>query len=302
MSVKPVEMHDFLWLGEMSGTARGGPGVIAEAGKVYPSPEGHRLFYGTYGTDVVFFMLKPNAGFEHMYGKFFTQNKTWFEEDIGRFGHYGELKLNATKKVIEGWLDLFMGVAAVAGGPTAAAIAGMNALVTAGNVKRDWDKYKRAVEVILYNRDFVKNNCKTLYNVVWVELLLGQLEKSLSGKAKSALADAIPGPKVAGKIAGVFIGKFGEDELKTRLKQVNELFKEVLIKVADHSAAKWPEKLSADQIHGLSHHHVTKILNKNGYVSYVGQEIGELIVKETSEACLGIKRPLKDVSAALDLL
>lgn len=302
MSVKPVEMSDFLWLGEMSGTARGGPGGIAEAGKVYPSPEGHRLFYGTYGTEVVFFMVKANKGFENMDGKFFTQSKTWFEEDIGRHGHYGELKLNATKKVIENFMDIYMGVLSVTSAPVAAAIGGMNALVTVGNVRRDWDKYKKAIEVILYNGEFVKSNARTLYNVVWLEMLIGQMEKILSGKAQSALANAVPGPKVAGKIAGVFIGKFGEDNFKKRLQQVNELFKEVLIKVADHSATKWPEKLSAEQIEKLSFHHVTKILNKNGYLKYVDQKIGEKIVKETSEACLGLRRPLKDVSAALDLL
>jgi len=156
--------------------------------------------------------------------------------------------------------------------------------------------------VLLYNREFVKSNASTLYNVAWIEMLLGQLENTLSGQAKSALLNAVPGPKVAGKIAGVFLGKLGEENLKKRLKVVNKLFKEVLIKVAEHSSKNYPEKLSEDQVKLLAEHHVVKIINEGSYVSYIDQAAAEKIVRETSAACLGLKRPLTELSAALDKL
>ncbi|QYO65530.1 hypothetical protein [Leptolyngbya sp. 7M] len=55
-------------------------------------------------------------------------------------------------------MDTYIGVLSVTSAPVAAAIDGMNALVTVGNVRRDGDKYKKAVEVILYNGEFVKSN------------------------------------------------------------------------------------------------------------------------------------------------
>ncbi len=295
----PVEMHDFMWLGEMSGTANMGAGRIAEAGKIYPAPDGHRLFYGSYGTDVVFFMVKANPGFEHTAGRFYMQNKVWFGEEIGRFGHHGEVKLNATKKVIEGFMDIFMGILSATSAPLALSISGMNLLVSVGKVKQDWDVYKDAIEVLLYNRKFIKENAPILYNVVMIEVLYGHLEKTLTAKTTDALLNAIPGPKVAGKVAGVFIGKFGEDDLKERLKALSKLFNDVLVKVTVHAAAKWPEKLEKQQVHDLAFHHVVTPLNEKHWLKYMEQPIGEKIIEETVANCLGLQGPCKKIGAAL---
>jgi hypothetical protein len=124
------------------------------------------------------------------------------------------------------------------------------------------------------------------------------LEKLLTGRAKEALLDAVPGPKIAGKVLGVFLGKFGEDKLKVRLKMVNKLFKDVLIKVADHAAQTYPNKLSNQQVSDLAKH-VIKSLNEPGLL-VLPQSTGEDLIREVVDSCLGLQGPLKKISAALD--
>lgn len=298
MGSELLEMQDFLWLDKMSGTVYLNPGH-AEAGKIYPSVEGHRFFYGTYDPYAIFVIVKANPGHEAKLGKFFKQEKQWFGMDVGRHGVAGELRLGASKAVIEGFMDIFMGVAAAAGGPLAAGIAGMNLLVSVGKVKQDWDVYKDAIEVLLYNREFIKKNAKMLYAVVMVEVLYGHLEKTLTSKTTDALLDAIPGPKVAGKVAGVFLGKFGEDDLKERLKALSKLFNNVLVKVADHAAAKWPAKLEQQQVYDLAYHHVLLPLKEKHWVNYLDQDTAEKIIKEVVDNCLGLQGPCKKIGAAL---
>lgn len=298
MGSELLEMQDFLWLDKMSGSVYLNPGY-AEAGNIYPSPEGHRFFYGTYDPYAVFVLIKANPGHEPKLGKFFRQEKQWFGSDVGKHGFAGELKLGASKAVIEGFMDIFMGVAAAAGGPLAVGIAGMNLVVSAGKIKQDWNVYKDAIEVLLYNRKFIKENAPTLYNVVMIEVLYGHLEKTLTSKATGALLDAIPGPKVAGKVAGVFLGKFGEDDLKERLKALSKLFNDVLVKVTKHAASNWPAKLEKQQVHDLAFHHVVTPLNEKHWLNYMEQSIGEKIIQETVDNCLGLQGPCKKIGTAL---
>ena len=197
-------------------------------------------------------------------------------------------------------MDIFQGVLSVTSGPVAIGLTGMNLLVAGGNFKRDYKLYTDAMDVILYNRSFIKEKSPMLYNVVMVELLFGHLEKTLTGQAKEALLKAVPGQKVAGKLVGIFIGKMGEDRFKLRLNSVNKLFKDVLIKVADHAAKNWPEKLGNDQIQKLATHHVLPVLRANNLINYMDQDTAEKIVSETAENCLGLQGPLKKISAALD--
>jgi hypothetical protein len=299
MSSDPREMYDFMWLNNMTGSVALRPHGTAEAGKVYSAPDGHRFFYATYHPDAVFCLIKASPGHEAKTGKFFMQNQTWFAEDIGRHGATGDLKLSASKAVIEGFMDIFMGVAAATGGPLAAGIAGMNLLVSAGKVKQDWDVYKDAIEVLLYNRKFIEQNAKKLYAVVMIELLYGHLEKTLTSKTTDALLNAIPGPKVAGKVAGVFLGKFGEDDFKERLKALSKLFNNVLVKVADHAASKWPAKLEQQQVHDLAYHHIFLPLNEKHWLKYLDQDTAEKIIRETVDNCLGLQGPCKKIGAAL---
>ena len=298
----PIEMTDFMWLTRISGTVPLRTGDFAEAGKIYPAPDGDRFFYGTYDPYCVFILVRANPGYEYRSGKFFQQTKYYFAEDISRHGYSGELHLTATKNVIEGFMDIFMGCAAAAGGPLAMGITGMNLLVSMGKVKREYETYKQAIEVLLYNRPYIKEHCPMFYNIVMLELLFGELEKVLGSKGKDAWLNAVPGPKIYGKILGVFLGKLGEDRLALRFKAVNKLFKDVLIKVADHCVSKWPNKLDSEQVQKLAFHHVIPTLSGPALIPYIDQPTAEKIIREVGDAALGIQGPLRKMSAALDAI
>ncbi|HYP43250.1 MAG TPA: hypothetical protein VEQ18_04450 [Candidatus Nitrosocosmicus sp.] len=296
----PIEMADFLWLGPMTGTVDLQPHGFAEAGKIYPGPDGDRFYYGNYDNYCIYVLVRANMNSVGKLGKFFKQNRFSFATDISEGGPGAEVtrRLHGSKAVIEGFMDVFMGVLSCAGGPVAMGITGMNILVATGNITKNYDVYKKAIEVLLYNRQFIEKNARQLYYVIFAESMLGGLEKMLTGRAKEALLNAVPGPKIAGKVLGVFLGKIGEDKLKVRLKMINKLFKDVLIKVADHASQTYPNKLSNQQVSDLAKH-VIKTLNEPGLLT-LPQITGESIIREVVDNCLGLQNPLKKISAALD--
>lgn len=296
----PIEMANFLWLGPMTGTVDLQPNGVAEAGKIYPGPDGDRFYYGNYGNECIYVLVRPNMNSAGKLGKFFMQSRFSFATDISLGGPAAEVtrRVTGSKAVIEGFMDVFMGVLSCAGGPLAIGITGMNILVATGHITKNFDVYRDAIEVLLYNRQFIEKNARQLYYVVFSESMLGGYEQFFVGKAKDGLLNALPGPKIAGKVLGVFLGKIGEDRLKVRLKMVNKLFKDVLIKVADHASKIYPDKLSNQQVSDLAKH-VVKTLNEPG-ILILPQSTGEAIIREVVDNCLGLQGPLKKLSAALD--
>lgn len=298
----PIEMTDFLWLGSMTGTVDLQPHGYAEAGKIYPGPDGDRFYYGNYGDDCIYVLVRANMNSVGKLGKFFRQNRFSFATDLSEGGPAAEVtrRLTGSKAVIEGFMDVFMGVLSCAGGPVAMGITGMNILVATGNITKNFDVYKKAIEVLLYNRKFIEQNARQLYYVVFGEVGIGGLEKFLTGRAQDALLNALPGPKVAGKVLGVFLGKIGEDKLKVRLQMINKLFKDVLIKVANHASQNYPNKLSKQQVSDLANH-VVSTINESGLIKFP-HDTGESIIREVVDNCLGLQNPLKKMSAALDII
>ena len=135
---------------------------------------------------------------------------------------------------------------------------------------------------------------------MFAELALGQLEKTLTEKGKEALLKALPGPKPAAKVVGVFLGKVREDGMKVRLDTLNELLTKVLIQVVDHGAKTWPKKITDQQVADLVYHHVGPILSKVT-IPNLEPEIPKAIVREIADNALGLQGPFKKIKAALDL-
>lgn len=295
----PIEWANVLDLPDMGGTVQLRPHGVAEAGKIYPAWDGDRFYYGNALTACIYTLVKAKKDYIGQEGKVFAQDRASFATDIST-GYQSSLNLAASKKVIEEFMDIFMGVLSVAGGPVAMGITGMNVLVSSGKIVRNYDTYRKAIEVILYNRSFIEKNAPTFYGTVFAELALGQLEKTLSEKGKELLLKAVPGPKPAGKIVGVFLGKVREDGMKVRLDTLNKLLKDVLIKVADHAAKTWPTKITDQQVEDLVKFHVNPILSKVT-IPNLTPAIPKAIVREIADNALGLQGPLKKIQAALDL-
>jgi hypothetical protein len=296
----PYEVHNVLNLPDIGGTVQTYSNGLAEAGKIYPAWDGDRFYYANTYNDCYYILVKAKKEYIGYEGKVFAQDRASFGGDIN-YGCLTTINWAANKKVIEEFMDLFMGVLSVASGPVAMGITGMNLLVSTGKIVRNYDTYKKAIEVILYNRSFIEKNAPNFYGTVFAELALCQLEKTLTEKGKELLLKAVPGPKPAAKVVGVFLGKVREDGMKSRLDTLNKLLADVLIEVVDHGAKTWPKKITDQQVADLVKYYVNPILTLGQVkVPNFDEKIAKAIVREIADNSLGLQGPFKKIKAALD--
>lgn len=282
----------------MSGSVALRPWGQADNGKTYPAPDGDRFLYCVAGGDALYLLINPAKGHEWKRGRMFVQSSQWFSEDVTKGGTAAKVSemTAATKRIMQDWLDLYMGSMACVGGPAGWAVKGLQGMVTAGKIYQNFDVYKKAVEVLLYNQGIFKDRCPNLYGYVLAELLYGHLKNMMTGKIKEKVANGLAGP-VAGKFVGVFMEKIGENQFKLALSTINSLFKEVLIKIAQHTYDNPSAKLSQTQIEQLGDH-VNKQLKPLG--RKLLPSITERIVTEAAYA--NIRRSMIDLSKAIEVL
>lgn len=282
----------------MTGTVALRLGSPAEAGMTFPAPDGERFLYQTAASDVVYILVTPLPGNEHNRGQFFEQSRSHFASDIelGAVAVGVKRRTAASRKVMEGWVDLMMGAIGCASGPVGWAVTGFNIAIAGGKFMQNYDVYVKAIERILYHRQWFRTKTPTLYNVVLATMLFGKIQDKIQGSLVSAVSTQVAGKGVGGKLVGLFVGKLGEEYFKNTLKVINALFKEVLIKVAQHVYDNVGSKLSDDQVEALATH-VQKQLKP---ILLISATDAKRIVRETAEG--HIRSALLDLSAALDTL
>lgn len=265
------------------------------------APGGMRLFYGTAVDQCIFISADRSPAYIGKLGKVYMQTRFSFAEDISVGGVGSQLATNlaGTQAVIKNFLDVFMGAVSCAGGPVAWAVTGMNAAVTIGKIKREFSTYSKGMESLYYYMRYCSTRTPQLTQSVLSPLIFDTLTKKLQGKGVDLLTGALPGPKVAGKLTGVLIGAFGEDQVAVRLKAISDLMKEVLVKVALHQEDHSGETLSQEQVAGLAKH-VIKQLKPAGLPPAPAD--AETIVREVAANCFHVRKPLSDIAAALDTL
>ncbi|MDQ4122457.1 MAG: hypothetical protein M3209_13545 [Acidobacteriota bacterium] len=298
---EPMEIPGWQLMGiAPTGTVQTYSNGIIEAGTIVPGPDGERFFYGTAINDCLYVLVKPKAENQNKLGKIFQQGRFSFQQDVTLGGVGAEVfrRTNATQKVLKAWLDIYLGALACAGGPLAMAITGMNLVVLGGKIKQNYQLYFDAAVELVVAKEFCRTRMPVFYRTVLEQLIFGQYENWAMGKAKDFLSDAVPGPKVAGKLVGVLLGQIGEDHLQQRMKSISALLKEVLIKVAVHCGEK-REKLSETQIEQLSKH-VIKQVAPGGHPPSA-QEAKE-IIRETERHAVSLPTMFKRIAAAVDTL
>lgn len=302
MSVKPEEIpiYDVLSYGQMGGSVQTLSGGVAEAGKIYAAPDGKRFYYNNVG-DYSLYVLVDEWMPQGNLGKAYIQKRSDFASDVSVGGTAADIsnRLKATQAVIKSFLELYMGVLSCAGGPLAFAITGMKVVVTAGHIKQNYKTYQKGIEALYYYMAYCNTKTPTLSISVFDQLLWASVRNRLSSKSKDLLSGAIPGPKISGKIAGVFLGAVGEDQVQLRLKAINGLIKEVLVKVAKHQQDHYGQKLSPEQVSQLAKH-----VNKQLALckASVSQSTAEQIIREVAENCFHVRKPLADIADALTVL
>ncbi len=297
---EPFELRaeELLTLGPIEGTVSSTNGGVATAGKILWARFGQVFYYCNYGPYVVFVVVEPKPEHTTKRGKVFAQSKFDFGKEIA-FGAADQVSvsLSATKKVMETWLDLYMGAMACMGGPGGLAVRGFQGLVSAGKLYQNFDALKKGTLALMYNESYLREKTPALYSHVLAELIYGKLASNLKKKVTEKLVNGAVGNNIAGKLVGVFAEKIGQDPFQLRLKTINALFKEVLIKVAQHTHDNPGAKLSAEQIGKLGDHVNKQLIPVN---LNLPKTYREKIITEAAYA--NIRKVLIDISGALDAL
>ncbi len=301
MSVHPIKLAPDVVLNlasSMTGSVALRGGSPAQAGMVLPAPDGDRFLYQTAAELVVYILVKPANGHHHNLGQFFSQGRSYFASDVelGAVAAGVARRTAATKKVMEAWVDLMMGAVGCASGPVGWAVTGFNLAMNGANFYRNYDIYVKAIERILYHRTSYKSQAPTLYSTVLEDLLFGHIQDKLKGSIVTKVSEKVAGKGVGGKLVGLFLGKMGEDYFKRNLKAINSLFKEVLIKIAQHMYDNPGAKLSEEQIDGLAGH----VRKQLAPVRQISTSVSKKIVQEVAEGHL--RSGLIDISNAISAL
>ncbi len=292
-----------IWGIPNTGSVQLRPHGLAEAGSIYPACDGRRFLATVGGGEAYFIQVEALPSERWKEGRLFKQSAFYFGADVGGFSGTSRIlnvKLAATKSVLSDFLDIYLGCMAVAGGPTALAITGMNLVVAGGKIKRNYSLYCDALEAFVGNDMELRRLMPTFHEQVYVGLFLGRIESDLTGKAKEMAAGAIPAPKAVKGLIGVFLGKVGEDALTALLKTLKDLINEVLIKTIDHVLAKKPA-LTEEQIRLLAVHHVVPMINKVSRVA-MREDRAKEIVREAVRNAAAVKPRLQKIAAAIEAL
>src|SRR5690606_27102415 len=103
------------------------------------------------GLKAYYIQTEDSTGAAWKVGRVYEQD-TWsfgMDASVGATSAIVAKKLAATKSVISDFLDIYLGCMAVAGGPVAWSITGMQIVVAGGKIKRNYDLYVSALEAFV---------------------------------------------------------------------------------------------------------------------------------------------------------
>lgn len=284
-------------------------GGYAEAGTVYPSVDGSRLLTHVIGLQAFFVQTEDNSKQPWKVGRLYQQQTGSFGMDVtvGAVASALKTKLAGTKATISNFMDIYMGCLAVAGGPVAWGITGMQLVVAGGQIRQNYVKYEEALEAFVGGDMILQRQMPVFFDHMFVELYLGRIEADLTGKAKEVAAGFIAkrvvkseaAEKVLSGTIGVFLGKVGEDAMKRTLKGISSIIREVLLKVIEHKLSGKP--LTEDQVELLAKHHLVPMYDKLSRVA-MRMDRARAIVREAYDNAATVKPRLEKIAKAVDAL
>ncbi|NNE98577.1 MAG: peptidoglycan-binding protein [Pyrinomonadaceae bacterium] len=193
----------------------------AEVGKVFLGPDGRRLLYEVYPGAAVYQIVR---GKQDKVGRFYAQTKLGFKSDIETYVRASGAKGAAgMKKLADFEVALLLGMASATGKPVFLAITGMQIVRFVLTNHRNFEKYKRAIIVILKTRNILKTHAPTLYKKLLWEAFLAILP--------NIPESATSNPKIVGSAIGNLIVKFGKAALEQRFRSLGTVFT-ILVQVA----------------------------------------------------------------------
>lgn len=278
-------------------------GYTQQAGQVFSAIEGSRLLlHATHFGDVYYMQSGEKGVIPNNRGRIFVQSYDAYREDVnvGGVAYHVNLNLAGSKAVISNFLDIFMGCVAVAGGPLAYSITGMNLVVAGGALKRNYALYAEALEAFVSDNMELRRLMPIFYDHMYAELFLGRIEADLQGKARDLVGGAIPAPKAVKALVGVFLGKVGEDPMKRMLGGIRGIIVDVLLKVIEHVISSG-QPLAADQVQKLASLYVVPMYAAMSRVA-MRQDRAEEIIREAARNAAKVKPRLLKISKAIQAL
>lgn len=275
---------------------------VAQAGTVFPSIDGSRFLNIVMEGEAYFIQTKTLKNEAWKLGRVFKQRSVTFSEDVNQGGVAGlvNVSLAATKSVLSNFLDIYMGCMAVAGGPTAMAITGMNTVVAGGKIKQNYTLYCEALEAFVADNQELSRLMPFFHKNIYVQLILGRIEAELQGQARQLVNGMIPVHKAVKPIIGVFLGKVGEDAMKRTLRGTRDIIKDVLLKVIDHVMSKG-EGLSETQVNLLAVKHIVPMYKDMSHIE-IPESTAEEMVREAARNPVAIRPRLVKIARAIDAL
>lgn len=283
---------------------------LVEPGMMLTDPDQQhvRMHFGTAVNDAIYFRFKPAAYGIYREAGVFQQSRGSYASDMGVGTNAAGIakRLSATKKIIQGFLDVYVGCMCL--NPVIGwAKFGMDVAIATGKVTANWKKYEDALVALYCLKESCPKRMPKFYMKVVSELMLGQLENMVQAKGIKAVTDRIPGPEFVGGMVGVFIGAAGEDMLKFRLGIIKDFFVEVLLKIATH-AMEHNQKLdqpvtcmTQEQVDLLAEHHVRARLKKTDYGIPPTMDEAREIVREMAR-CWNLRKDLQRVADLIEML
>ncbi len=277
------------------------PHGFAEPGYFYPASDGIRLMYGRADTEVFYMLAKSKPTNKYDEGRIYRQNQWSFSAEVGQFGGImvAAEKLSATKSVISDFLDIYLGCMAVAGGPVAWGITGMNLAVATGKIVKNYHVYAEALRAISEEDVVFYKKMPVFYEHMIVELLLARIKQDVRSAGIDLATESLIPNKAVGKIVGVFLGKIGEEPLKKYFKAFRQIIDQVLLKVADHAITGGT--VEENQARMLADHHLVPQYATASFIS-LRQDRAMEIVFETARNAKDVRPRLARISKALAAL
>jgi len=196
-----LKINNFMWINS--------PVV---AGRLFLTTQGKRLILEANRNRVIYVLLK--AGKDN--NKIFIQPSKGFIADVIYFP-YEETgrRLQPIKKLAEYEIQFLIGVFSTTSWGAFGLVLGMDVLEFTVNNKDNFPRWNRIIQACITTRKDIVKYAPTLYDkLVYSTLLFAWEGTSFAGEKKGSIAStvavaALEDPKVAGRGAGIIIGKLG---------------------------------------------------------------------------------------------
>jgi len=216
-------------------------------GKIFLTSQGRRFVLEANQSRVIYILLKPGKDNNKVY----LQQSKGFIGDVTTYPFEKAGKnLQAVKTIAEYEVQILIGILSVTSWTAFTIVVGVDALDFTVKNKENFPKWSKIVQACLETRQDLKKYAPTLYDkLVYSTLLIAwegtKFAGSQKGEIASSVADsAMKDPNVAGRGAGIIMGKIGMNAMNGRLTVLSAIWA-ILFTLASKSVTAIPSAVKS---------------------------------------------------------